>query len=90
MEREEIRAQLEDMLDSVDMDVRQRVDVKDETAIREGLGLDSLQITELLFEIEERLNVKISDDEARGVANVGQLIDIITSKMKTAQNEPKE
>ena len=49
--------------------------------MREGLGFDSLQLTELLFEIEERLNVKIADDEAMKLRTVGDLITLIDSKL---------
>ncbi len=42
--------------------------------------MDSLQITELLFEIEERLGAKISDEEARDLSTIGDLITLIEAK----------
>jgi acyl carrier protein len=64
--------------------------VKEETVIREGLGLDSLQLTELLFEIEERLGAKIADDEAMKLRTVGDLITLIESKLAGGADKPAE
>jgi len=81
MDRQEIRKQLETILSIVDEQVLKRVTVQEETAIREGLGLDSLQLTEMLFEIEERLGVKVSDEEAQKLRTVGDLITLIETKV---------
>ena len=81
MDRQQIRIELEKILTIVDDQLLKRVQVQEETVIREGLGLDSLQLTELLFEIEERLGVKIADDEAMKLRTVGDLITLIESKL---------
>jgi acyl carrier protein len=81
MDRQQIRTELEKILTIVDDQLLKRVQVQDETVIREGLGLDSLQLTELLFEIEERLGAKIADDEAMKLRTVGDLITLIESKL---------
>ena len=81
MDRLQIRAELEKILTIVDDQLLKRVQVREETVIREGLGLDSLQLTELLFEIEERLGVKIADDEAMKLRTVGDLITLIETKL---------
>ena len=80
MDRQQIRKELETILGVVDEQVLKRVTVQEETSIREGLGLDSLQLTELLFEIEERLGAKIADDEAMKLRTVGDLVTLIESK----------
>ena len=81
MDRQQIRTELEKILTIVDDQLLKRVQVQDETVIREGLGLDSLQLTEMLFEIEERLGAKIADDEAMKLRTVGDLITLIESKL---------
>ena len=81
MDRPQVRAELEKILTIVDDQILKRVQVQEETVIREGLGLDSLQLTELLFEVEERLNVKISDEEAGKLRTVGDLVTLIESKL---------
>ena len=90
MDRQQIRAELEKILTIVDDQLLKRVQVQDETVIREGLGLDSLQLTELLFEIEERLGVKIADDEAMKLRTVGDLITLIESKLNGGAAKPAE
>jgi acyl carrier protein len=81
MDRPEIRKQLEIILGIVDEQILKRVTLQEETSIREGLGLDSLQLTEMLFEIEERLDVKISDEEAQKVRTIGDMINLIETKV---------
>ena len=90
MDRQQIRVELEKILTIVDDQLLKRVEVKDETVIREGLGLDSLQLTELLFEIEERLGAKIADDEAMKLRTVGDLITLIETKLASGAAKPAE
>ena len=87
MDRPQIRAELEKILTIVDDQILKRVEVKDETVIREGLGLDSLQLTELLFEIEERLGAKIADDEAQKLRTVGDLVTLVETKLNAKPAE---
>ena len=49
MDRQQIKAELEKILNIVDDQLLKRVQVQEETVMREGLGFDSLQLTELLF-----------------------------------------
>ena len=90
MDRQQIRTELEKILTIVDDQLLKRVQVQDETVIREGLGLDSLQLTELLFEIEERLGARIADDEAMKLRTVGDLITLIESKLAGGADKPAE
>ena len=81
MNREEIRAKLKELLTVVDHEIGQRADTGDDVDIREGIGLDSLQIVELLFEIEENIGPKIEDEEAQSIRTVGQLLDLVEKKL---------
>ena len=90
MDRQQIRTELEKILTIVDDQILNRVQVQEETVIREGLGLDSLQLTELLFEIEERLNVKIADDEAQKLRTVGDLVTLIETKLNAGPAKKAE
>ena len=90
MDRQQIRTELEKILTIVDDQLLKRVQVQDETVIREGLGLDSLQLTEMLFEIEERLGAKIADDEAMKLRTVGDLITLIESKLSPGAKKAAE
>jgi len=90
MDRKEIWKELEKILAIVDDELLERVHVREETAIREGLGLDSLQITEVLFEIEERLGVKIADEEARELRTAGDLVTLVETKLAQGGGKPVE
>ena len=80
MDRQQIRTELEAILAIVDEKLTQGINVTEATLIREGLGLDSLQMTEMLFEIEDKMGVKIADDEAMRLKTIGNLMDLIQSK----------
>jgi len=77
MDREDLRRRLRDILATVNEELASAGEITEETSLQDGLGLDSLQIAELLFEIEEQLGVRISDEQARQLATVGQLLDTI-------------
>ena len=85
MNKEELKAKLKEMIAVVDEELAKTANVSDNMEIREGLGLDSLQIVELLFEIEEQLDVKIEDEEAQKLRTVGSLLDIIEAKLSAAE-----
>ena len=81
MDRQHVRAVLAEILSIVQEGKPVAVEsIADDVAIREGLGLDSLQMTEVMFEIEEKLNAKIEDAEAMELGTVGDLIDLIVKK----------
>ena len=58
-------------------------DIKHEDKLAEALGLDSLDITELIMDIEEDLNIDITDDELDSLVTVQDIIDI--AKRKTEE-----
>ena len=45
----------------------------------ETLGLDSLDATEILFDLEEQLDVDIPNDAARSMKNVRQVVEGLTT-----------
>jgi acyl carrier protein len=48
---------------------------------QEDLGADSLDIVELLMEIEEDFGVSISDEESERLKTVGDAVKFISSKL---------
>ena len=43
------------------------------------LGLDSLDAVNILFELEGEFNISISDDQARQIKNVRQMVEGVTA-----------
>lgn len=51
--------------------------ITSETKITDDLGLDSLDIVELGFRIEEAFDIEVSDDDLEAVTTVGDLVELI-------------
>jgi acyl carrier protein len=48
----------------------------------EDIGADSLDIVELVMELEEEFDTQIPDDQAEKIKTVGETIDYIETKQK--------
>jgi acyl carrier protein len=53
----------------------------DETALREGLNLDSIDLASVMLEIQHRLDVEIASDDLEKVVHVGDLLDLLQAKL---------
>ena len=49
---------------------------------REDLEADSLDLVELLMDLDEKLGAKIEDEEAEQIKTVGQAVDFVLAKLK--------
>lgn len=68
---EEVRAILVEQL-GVDP-----AEVTVDSSFQEDLNADSLDLVELIMEMEDRFKVKIPDEEAEKIATVGQAVDFV-------------
>jgi acyl carrier protein len=68
---EEIRAILVEQL-GVDP-----AEVTEASSFQEDLNADSLDLVELIMEMEDRFKLKIPDEEAEKIGTVGQAVDFI-------------
>lgn len=71
------------------MDVGERP-VTLETSFVNDLGADSLDIVELVMELEDEFDVKISDEDAEKMQTVGDVVKYIkehTQKMMSREND---
>ena len=53
---------------------KDRSEITPETDLTSGLGIDSPMALQLLFELEEALDIEISDDEAAPMETVGDVL----------------
>jgi acyl carrier protein len=54
--------------------------VTEEARFKEDLDADSLDLVELIMEIEERFQITVPESELEGVTTVGQAIDLVVAK----------
>ena len=55
-------------------------DVREEATFQEDLNADSLDLVELIMEMEDRFKLKISDEDAEGIATVGDAVDYVVAR----------
>ena len=73
---EKLKAMVKEQLD-IDVD-----QITENSDIKEDLGLDSLDIVEILMSVEEEWGIVIDDDEITGLKVVGDVIALIEQKTK--------
>ncbi|MDQ0217111.1 acyl carrier protein [Peribacillus cavernae] len=56
-------------------------EVKLEASFKEDLGADSLDVVELVMELEDEFGMEISDDDAEKIVTVGDAVNYIKSTM---------
>ncbi|MBO8171066.1 MAG: acyl carrier protein [Bacillaceae bacterium] len=54
-------------------------DVTMEASFKDDLGADSLDIVELVMELEDEFDMEISDEDAEKISTVGEVIEYINS-----------
>jgi acyl carrier protein len=78
-DRETIRRTLREMLEA---DKGEKVpDLEDGKALREELGLDSLDVVSIVSQIERQYRIRLSHEELQGLTTVGDVLDLLQGKL---------
>jgi acyl carrier protein len=56
-------------------------DIKNESDLRNDLGIDSLAATQLVLDLEKKYNISITDEEALTLKTFGDVINLLNSKV---------
>ena len=59
-------------------------DLAEETSLREGLGLDSVDVVSLVSQVERRFHIRMSQEELEKLSTVGSLLELMESKLAAA------
>ena len=79
MERDEALTALREVaveVLSVEPDV-----VTDEARFKEDLDADSLDLVELVMELEERFDIQVPEEDLENVLTVGNAVDLVMAKV---------
>ena len=77
-ERAEVLGKVQEILvERLDVDP---ADVVESVHMRDDLKADSLDLVELIMDLEEGFGVKISDEEAQSIGTVGEAVDFIVAR----------
>jgi acyl carrier protein len=77
MEREEVFERIREHL-ATELEVEPDR-ITDETRFKEDLEADSLDLVELVVELEDRYGIRIPDEDAARILTVGQATDFVTA-----------
>jgi acyl carrier protein len=58
--------------------------VTEDQNLQDGLGLDSVDMFSLIVEIQTKLKIKISSEDLGFITNVGELLDLLETKLAAA------
>jgi acyl carrier protein len=78
-DRETLRRTLVELLET-DTGV-QYPNLDDVTKLREGLGLDSVDVVSLVSQIERQFRIRLSHQELEALVTVGDLLNLIQNKI---------
>jgi acyl carrier protein len=77
-EREEVMKLVRDHL-STELEVSPDR-IQPDTRFREDLDADSLDLYELVMELEDRYEIRVSEEEAAQIETVGDAVDFVTAR----------
>lgn len=53
------------------------VEITEETSFKDDLGVDSLDLLELVMAFEEEYNIELDPEELEGISTVGDIVEFI-------------
>jgi acyl carrier protein len=79
MDRTRLRQVLLEQLQEDKGEVYENLD--DNVGLRDGLGLDSIDVVTLVINIQARFGVELKSDELEKIVTVGNLLDLLQERL---------
>lgn len=79
MNRDEVMAKVREHL-SAELEVKPD-EVTETTRFREDLDADSLDLYELVMELEDTYGIRVSEEEAAQIETVGHAVDFVLARL---------
>ena len=82
MNRDEVMAKVKEHL-AAELEV-EKDRITETTRFREDLDADSLELYELVMELEDSYGVRVPEEEAAEIETVGQAVDFVLARIPAA------
>lgn len=57
-------------------------DIREDAKIRDDLGADSLDLVEIVMEVEDEFGIEINDEEAEKIETVGDIVRYVSANLR--------
>lgn len=57
-------------------------DLQDTDQLRDGLGLDSVDVVSVVSQVERKFHIRLSHQELERLVTVGDVLDLLEAKLK--------
>jgi acyl carrier protein len=79
LDRDQVMAKVREHL-ATELEVGEE-EIADETRFREDLDADSLDLYELVMELEDTYGIKVSEEQAAKINTVGDAVDFVVARL---------
>ncbi|VTS12266.1 phosphopantetheine-binding protein [Streptococcus pseudoporcinus] len=80
MTRKIILEKLQDIIR--EQDVPKKVILDEQTSLKDDLGVDSIELTEFIINVEDSFNLSIPDEDVEELIRIGDLIDYLLERLE--------
>jgi acyl carrier protein len=63
-------------------------DLQDSVNLREGLGLDSVDVVSIVSQVERRFHIRLSHQELEKLVTVADVLDLLQAKLNAPPQQP--
>jgi acyl carrier protein len=63
-------------------------DLQDTANLREGLGLDSVDVVSIVSQVERRFHIRLSHQELEKLVTVADVFDLLQAKLNAPPQQP--